>query len=390
MSMKVFFITSDFLDANGGGSFASRAFANAFAEIAQECVLMYPDRGKSVKEFLHTKCMLEGVPNNKGKLHKLIDIYTGRIHRFTKKAINKIIAFSPDIVVFDTSHCSAGIIKFVKQRNIKVITIHHNYEMEYYRGTPPCILWRIPFMYYMKKTEKNAVIFSDLNLTLTNQDAVLLKDNYAKAIDLNIATLGCFESKILSLSTKVNQCISSKLRFVITGSLSSYQTEVSLIPFLKDIYPKLVELYPKSELIIAGKEPSENIKMVCKRFPTITLIPNPDNMQEIIAQSDIYICPTCVGGGLKLRIMDGFKGGLPVITHQVSARGYDAFFENGCMFVYYDQVSFIREIEKLVEKLKNNELSSHQIIEIYDKYFSFQSGVKRLKNILNTKQDIIH
>ena len=58
----------------------------------------------------------------------------------------------------------------------------------------------------------------------------------------------------------------------------------------------------------------------------VELIPNPEDMNKVIGSGDIYICPTRVGGGLKLRIMDGLKLGLPVITHDCSSRGYDAFY----------------------------------------------------------------
>ena len=67
----------------------------------------------------------------------------------------------------------------------KVITIHHNYEMEYYKGTPPNILWRIPLLHFMRKAERSAVLLSDLNLTLTTQDTSLLEHTYGSGQNTN-------------------------------------------------------------------------------------------------------------------------------------------------------------------------------------------------------------
>jgi hypothetical protein len=382
--MKVLFITNHYLDESGGGSFASRAFANAFAVLAEECVILYPDRGKSIEKYIHPKYKLIGVPNTKGQIHKLLDIYIGKIHRFKKIAMKQISIFLPDIVVFDNSRCSAGLIELVKQKRITTITIHHNYEMEYYRGTPPNIFMRIPFIYYMQRTEKASVLLSDLNLTLTCEDAELLKHNYAEGVDISITSLGCFEYSSNCLQMPTSRIRNLNLKFVITGSLNETQTEISLIPFLEDIYPNLLETYPDSELIIAGKNPTNNIKTICSKFPSIKLIANPEDMQEIISNSDIYICPTSVGGGIKLRIMDGLKGGLPVITHKVSARGYEVFHENGCMFIYNNKSTFANELNRLVELRQNNKLSSEWIQDTYNANFSFKSGTDRLKYILNT------
>ena len=59
--MRVLFFTHHYLDDNSGGSFASRAYINAFTEIADTCMLMYPDRGIPVSDFIHNKCILKGV-----------------------------------------------------------------------------------------------------------------------------------------------------------------------------------------------------------------------------------------------------------------------------------------------------------------------------------------
>ena len=58
--MKVLFLTNHFIDTNGGGSFASRAFANAFAEISEECLLVYPDRGNNISSYISNKYKLKG------------------------------------------------------------------------------------------------------------------------------------------------------------------------------------------------------------------------------------------------------------------------------------------------------------------------------------------
>ena len=385
--MRVLIFTHHYLDDNSGGSFASRAYINAFSEIADTCMLMYPDRGIPITDFIHKKCILHGVRNDRSKLSKLLDYYRGRIHRYMDVMMPQINEFKPDIVVFDNSRTTGGMLKSIKAKGIKTITIHHNYEMEYYRGTKPSILWRIPFMHYMEEAEGTAVLFSDLNLTLTEADKSLLQKHYDPHLTSKIMKLGSFESNRDSSSSesKVTRSGSKSINdlcFVISGTLGSYQTEVSVLPFLKNEYPLLLEKFPNSKLIITGRRPSLKMIKACALFPSINLLANPDNMQEIIAQADVYICPTCVGGGLKLRVMDGLKAGLPVISHAVSARGYEDFSAEKCMFIYDSKDSFKECLDEIGRQIKEGNPDPEKIKKIYNHVFQFDSGVNRLKDIL--------
>lgn len=389
--MKILYFSNNFLDGFSGGNFASRAFINAFSEIASEFMLLYPDRGQDVSFHTKNNIIAKGVHSKKHKLLKLIDIYTGKISRYIDIGLNEIISFNPDIIVFDGSRTSAILIDRVKELRKIAITIHHNYEMEYYKGTPEPILWRIPFNYFMRNVEKNAVVKSNLNLTLTDQDRYLLQKNYGSGYTVNIQTIGCFEPETtLKMTEKtgksdsninLNTRSSKNLIFVITGSLSAFQTEYSLIEFIKNCYPILIKIASYSKLIIAGKNPSRKLTELCNSFSTIELIANPLDIQPILDTADIYLCPISVGGGLKLRVMDGLRSGLPILSHVVSSRGYDAFLNAGFLFDYSDKLSFEKSLKQIIIEQRQND--KNNIKELYEKIFSFNAGLNRLTMLLN-------
>ena len=251
------------------------------------------------------------------------------------------------------------------------------------------MLWRIPFMHYLKKAEREAVQLSDLNLTLTSQDADLLQLHYASDKFAKIKTLGCFESMPASgnINNSFNLSFSrlnneTNLNFAITGSLCSHQTEVSLKPFLINSYPDLLKTLPTHRLSIAGRNPSRKLKMICSKYCGISIIANPADMQSIIDHSDIYICPINVGGGLKLRVMDALKAGLPVLAHAVSSRGHDAFKKAGFLFEYEDEQSFLESLKLLLTSRCEGRLEREKIKRLYASIFSYESGVNRLKELL--------
>jgi len=301
----------------------------------------------------------------------------GKVHRYfdVAKKIPEERHF--DVVVFDTSVVSFKLIDLFKKCGSKVIVIHHNYQYEYFRDNTSWWL-KIPTLYWCKRYEGEAVRKACLNLTLTKQDISLLSKNYCGGDVSRFKVLGVFEYK----DTIFSQIECASLRnekFVITGDLGALQTRKSLIPWIKGYYPELKHFFPNSTLTIAGKNPNIEIVDLCKQYG-INLVKSPISMDEIVRDADCYICPVFFGGGLKLRIMDGLKWGLPVLTHSVSARGYDMVVDKGFLFVYDDLIAF-RNSLAMLEGIK---VDKGCVRDTYCNFFSYRAGVKRISEILES------
>ena len=111
----------------------------------------------------------------------------------------------------------------------------------------------------------------------------------------------------------------------------------------------------------------------------VVLEANPEDIQSVVASCDIYLCPMRLGGGLKLRVMDGFRNGLPVICHQVSARGYHDFIDNGICFSYSNEKEFSEVLEKLCDKAKRRKIDKAGIIQLFSELMGYESKVEYLK-----------
>ena len=85
---------------------------------------------------------------------------------------------------------------------------------------------------------------------------------------------------------------------------------------------------------------------------------------------------------MKLRMMDGFRNGLPVLAHAVSARGYRQFEKDGVMAEFISPNQFKTELSELLEKITNGEISKQGIIEKSLDCFSFTNILKRMKKVL--------
>lgn len=371
---RILFVTHHYLDGNGGGVFASRAFVNAFAEFA-DVVLLYPWKPGRDAVKISSSVIPVPVEYDKCKMSKALDIVSGHIHRYYDVFEKYLVLYACDTVIFDTCMVTAGLIGVAKKHEARVITIHHNFQKEYVKDNGYGFLK--PFeLHWIGRYEGEAVRESDLNLTLTTQDKVLLKNSYDISGKSHIEVSGVFafdpEERLPEYS---HPC---KNRFVITGTLAAAQSNNSLIPWITDYFPILKEICPDASLVIAGRGPSNRLVELC-RDNGITLVPSPKDMSSVLSDADYYICPTSLGGGLKLRILDGLKSGLPVLTHEVSARGYDVFVEKGDVFPYSDMESFRSALYAMMSSMRE----PRDIVSDYDSYFSFRAGVDRIGSILS-------
>lgn len=374
---RVLFVTHHYLNGNGGGIFASRAYINAFCELSGCLTLLYPIKNGKEAEGLNRKVEKIPVPYNKSKVLKFVDLMLGRMHRYFGVFEKYLASGNYDTVVFDTSLVTWKNIGIAHRYGAKVITIHHNYQYEYCRDNSRGPI-KFFTLFWIKRYEKVAVRKSDLNITLTGEDRILLKKNYDPAGSSKMEVLGVFESERRPMPESISHI--GGRRYVITGSLSDMQTYESLKFWIMAYFPILKTSRNFESLTVAGRNPSKSLLGLCERNG-IAVVPNPFSMDDVLLNADIYICPVSLGGGLKLRIMDGLRFGLPVISHEVSTRGYDSVLDK-CLFSYSDGKSFA----DCVARVSDFNYCPDDIQQLYSKQFSYESGLERLKSILNGNQ----
>ena len=371
--MRVLFVTYHYLNGNGGGIFGSRGFINAFSALSDEVTLLYPVKDGKVAEGLSGKVRLIPVAYERSRLGKFVDLLAGRIHRFFGVFEPVLARGHFDTVVFDSCYASFRLLETARKAGCRTIVIHHNYQVEYVRDNYRFPV-RLPMLFWTWKAEQAAVRNSDLNLTVTGHDLSLLQRHYDPSREAVFHVIGDFESRpnpLLPAGNPVTDPV-----YIITGNLSMLQTERSLLFWLKEEYPVLQQEDPEARVIVAGKAPTERILSHCRKRG-IEVVDTPPDMGAVLSRGRYYLCPTSLGSGLKLRIMDGLKCGMPVITHRVSARGYEAFLDR-YVFSYSDADSF----RAALRKVKSRPWDREEIIRAYQEVFSFEAGVERVRQAL--------
>ena len=372
--MRVLIVTYNYLSGFGGGAYGARAYINAFAALYDDVTLLYPARTEDgplleIDPHIHRIGVVDR--SSKAAIAARM-VFRGVMHRFEESFSQLLAENRFDLIVFQNSKCSSRLIRKAKETGARTVVIHDNYEREYTRDNTPFL--ELPIrMPAVVRTEREAVREADINLALTPADADLLLRHYGKGMKGRMELLGAFEYRPIEPCSAVS--VEAPV-FAITGNLGARQTLDSLLPWLTEYYPLLKREVPDAKLIVAGKDAGEDLKRRLKQLD-IKLVDTPPDMSAVLNRARYYLCPVNCGGGVKLRVMDGLRTGLPALVHRVSARGYETL-EGLSLFVYDSPDSFVKSLREMIASPGNPALWQ----QAYTDRFSFEAGVRRLRNIL--------
>ena len=371
--MKSLVVGFSRMHGNGGGIFATLAYVNAMARIADETVFLFPSDDLAEDTRIDGRVRQIPVRDQEGKLGKMKRIiFRGVLHRF-ETCFRELLAKERfDIVTFHNSKASRHLIDLAHTHGAKVITVHNNYERDYTVDNVQGFL--LPFILPSTVAgERESVRKSDLNIVLCEKDEELLRSHYDPQRKSVLGRLGVFEYResVLSAHPDVKEPV-----FVITGNLSAKQTIDSLLPWLSSYWPILKGRVPEARLVVAGKQPGKRLQEAVA-LAGGELVDTPPDMSVVLNRGRYYVCPTCKGGGVKLRVMDGLRAGLPVLCHEVSARGYEPFFDV-TLFRYGDPGSFRTALDRMLSATPDVESA----LSCYRNAFSFEAGTKRLEELM--------
>lgn len=383
MEGKVLFVSTVDPFGMGGGPQATRAFMDATLDTfgVLNVSIMIPEEVIVPPEY--KDCNFIRVPRRR-RLVGLIEMLRGLTGRFSKPVVD-IMKKTPNSYswcIFNCGRESGWSFRKIRKPGIKKVTIHHNQEVEYCMDNKTIYTFGGKISYIVKHEERNAYIYSDFNLFLTQQDKEAFSRTYGqtKAINSLLGTFDYKSSKIITVMDDTHK----KYDLVASGSLSQYQTVHGIMDFCKNYLDASKKLIPNLKILLTGRSPrKEIINLQEENANVIDIVPSPIDIQREVSKGKIFLCPTDIGGGLKLRAMDGLKNGLPVLIHEISSRGYDYFFSKPYFRVYNNKDTFNKGLIDILNYLQENPSCAETINHDFYEYFGYHKGLERFKKAIN-------
>ncbi len=250
------------------------------------------------------------------------------ISRFVAPAFGKRLATilqnqEFDIIQLETLYLAPYIPVIRKHSNAPVVLRAHNVEHEIWeriaRHTPtgPKKWYLQHLAEKLKRYEVSCLNNIDLLVAISERD---LK---------NFKQLGCRKPGFVTpigIDAKNYQpdfrSIKKEPALAFIGSLDWMPNREGLIWFLHNIWPGLLQRFPKLQLHIAGRNTPDWLEK--KQIPNVTFHGEVEDAPTFLNQYPIMIVPLLSGSGMRAKILEGMALGKAILTTKLGLEGIDA------------------------------------------------------------------
>ncbi len=93
--------------------------------------------------------------------------------------------------------------------------------------------------------------------------------------------------------------------------------------FAREVMPRVLAQAPEAELVIIGKNPPREVQALARGSPSVRVTGYVSDPTPLLAQTAAFIVPLRAAGGMRVKILDAWCWGLPVVSTTIGAEGID-------------------------------------------------------------------
>jgi len=168
---------------------------------------------------------------------------------------------------------------------------------------------------------------------------------------------------------------------IFTAWFGYYPNEEAAVYFAKKILPLVRQEIKDVKFIIAGKEPSRRILELASEEGVI-VTGYVDDIRIYLNNAAAAVIPLKVGGGTRLKILEAFSMGVPVISTEIGAEGINAE-NNKDLLIGTDDKDFADKIIKVLKNKKLAEMLSENGRAVAESKYDWNIIGKELNQYLN-------
>ena len=91
--------------------------------------------------------------------------------------------------------------------------------------------------------------------------------------------------------------------------------------FVNKVWPLVLNEIPQAHFTIIGKKPPVDIQKIPERYPSISVTGFVREPQPYLERAAAFIVPLLSGSGMRVKILDAWRWGIPVVSTTIGAEG---------------------------------------------------------------------
>jgi glycosyltransferase involved in cell wall biosynthesis len=125
-------------------------------------------------------------------------------------------------------------------------------------------------------------------------------------------------------ATPVIARTASPRRVTFLGGLHYPPNAQGVVWFAREIFPQVLAQIPDAVLTVIGKQPPPELHSLGIPPSNLEVTGYVADPLPYLAETAAFIVPLLAGGGMRVKIIDGWTWGLPIVSTRVGAEGIDA------------------------------------------------------------------
>jgi GT2 family glycosyltransferase/glycosyltransferase involved in cell wall biosynthesis len=97
--------------------------------------------------------------------------------------------------------------------------------------------------------------------------------------------------------------------------------EDAAVWLVEDIFPRILERVPDARLAMVGSNPTETVRALASEWVEVTGRVSEEELRERYARARLALVPVRTGAGVKSKVVEALRDGLPTVTTSVGVQG---------------------------------------------------------------------
>jgi glycosyltransferase involved in cell wall biosynthesis len=104
------------------------------------------------------------------------------------------------------------------------------------------------------------------------------------------------------------------------GSFRHPPNQEALAWFTRQVLPRVLERCPEARVVIVGSDPPP-LHSLPDLPGAIELRGFVDDVREPLSRYAVFVCPILSGSGMRVKLLEAFSAGIPVVSTRIGAEG---------------------------------------------------------------------
>jgi GT2 family glycosyltransferase len=162
------------------------------------------------------------------------------------------------------------------------------------------------------------------------------------------------------------------------GNFQHLPNQEALRFLIRDVLPKLRQAHPGAELVVAGAQANTEMEELAGA-EGVTFLGRVDEIREPLSRYAVFLCPIFSGAGVRVKILEAFAAGIPVVSTPLGAEGLDC--EDGRELLLADDADgFVSVTKALFDDPARAEQIARIARETLEAKWDWQVVVPRLES----------